>query len=209
MDYSKLRLSLLSLSYPSPVLRVTFNKVMDAGVLCALSKLYQLHQDGVIELEQKELMVLLAVIESHNWDGDRNRTFDITILRIEAKVRLFEDFENTVEAVKPQHQFSALLSSRHAQRQKAAEVIKFLLTSDENLKNELAGWGVTLEIEPLVLDPSEPRIAIRLKSGSDVIGRMSIDGFSGCLIVEGKQAPFTKTGFKDLCLDLVMDYCDK
>lgn len=158
---------------------VTFNKGLDS-----ISSLRRLRTLGA-KVSEQELPTLLAIINSNDWENDRNRRFTFWDLGL-LNENILQVTARDIESIKTGSHWASGLMTGRMKRQK--EVTQQLIDDvlNENIIDEVSSWGASIEghfaeIEGL------PAIefAIRNRATCETLVVVAVDGWSGRYSIDG------------------------
>jgi hypothetical protein len=156
----------------------------NANVRQAMVSLIRLEKGGIVSID-RDMLVVLAMAESDDFDRAENRNVDVRLNRgympIEAET-FVESLAEHLEGINHdnEHGLMSLQSGRQKRREEAMKGIESTWISKE-LRASVAEWGLKLVVGYELDAGNFHTCKITVLDGDDVVGSITLDGWSGLL----------------------------
>lgn len=142
-----------------------------------------LEMNPQVSLLETDKMVMLEVLTSCDWGSAQNRNYTVFGLSTVDGDQLLT-LPNDIGSVKiPDHPAKVLMSGREKVRKEAADAIVAAVLT-QSFINEMGDWGITVNGFLSSLEDL-PCVVFSLSYGGETMARVSIDGWSGRVSIDG------------------------
>lgn len=134
-----------------------------------------------VSVDDRDKLVIFAVLTSRNWGMDTNRNFQVHHLQFGDQNQVREMFRDVEAMTVGDHGASAICSGRlKKQQDEVKNLIGAIVT--HSFFNEIVDWGV--DIDAKLIQPDDPALEFVLRLDGTSIATIQLDGFSGRMAVD-------------------------